>query len=111
MIKNKRNYNIKKLLIKKCNSRLKLLLIRPSSYNIIGGHDDIHQALIRRFFEKLSKPTGRELRVSFKIILVINKVNSKTHSVSVIPFKVVQKGPCKISFYIHTLPSHNKPNK
>jgi len=60
-------------------------------------------------FKKLPKPPGRELRVSFKTILIINKVNSKTHGVSVIPFKVVQKGPCKVSFYIHTLPSHKKP--
>jgi hypothetical protein len=60
------------------------------------------------FFKKIPKPMGRVLMVSFKIIFVINKVNSKTPGESGHPFKVVQKWPCKISFYFHTMPSHKK---
>lgn len=62
-----------------------------SSYHITGDHHDIHQIVTLVFFKKFLKPMSRELSVSFKIISVINEVNSKTHCVAGNPFKVVQK--------------------
>jgi hypothetical protein len=49
------------------------------------------QAVNLLFFKKIPKPMSRVLMVSFKTILVINKVNSKTPGESGHPFKVVQK--------------------
>jgi hypothetical protein len=48
--------------------------------------------------QKICEPLHWPLRVSMQVMLVISVVETKSYGITIRPFKIVSKCPCKISF-------------
>jgi hypothetical protein len=51
---------------------------------------------------------GRQFWMSFQPVLVIHVVDTKSKSVTTIPFEVVQQGPRKVSLHVYPIPVYTK---
>lgn len=63
------------------------------------------------YIKKILEPQSRKFGISFQTISVIYKIQSKSHRVTKVPFKIVQEWPYKIPFYIYTIPAFTWKSK